>query len=73
MAISITDLEDLLKQLIQSTQNSAPDNPAEVLNAYDGVLDEVGIADALTLPYTPHAPAYAYGDAASMYGRAEWS
>ncbi|HEV7216698.1 MAG TPA: hypothetical protein VGP33_16450 [Chloroflexota bacterium] len=76
-SLRVTDASDLLKLLTQTTQDSVPDNPAEQLSDYVPApasgSDGVALADGLTLPNTPHAPAYTYGATVAMYARAEWS
>lgn len=76
-SLRVTDASDLFKLLTQTTQESVPDNPAEQLSDYVPApasgSDAVALADGVTLPNTPHAPAYAYGSAAAMYAKAEWS
>jgi hypothetical protein len=76
-SLRVTDASDLLKLLTQTTQERVPDNPAEQLSDYVAApatgSEVVTLADGLTLPNTPHAPSYAYGDATSRYAKAEWS
>lgn len=76
-SLRVVDAADLLKLLTQSTQDATPDNPAEQLSDFVAApsvgSEPVAITDSLTTPNTPHGPNYVYGDAASMYGRAQWS
>lgn len=75
LPIRVSDLVDLLKLLTQSTQPTAPDNPAEVLSDYVAApttgTEQVTTVDSVSI--TTHGPTYTYGDAAAIYGRAQWS
>lgn len=71
------DAADLLRNLTQASQPTAPDNPAELLTDYvtssTGTGDDVAITDAISTPDTPHGGTYLYNDATSLYNRAQWS
>ena len=75
LPIRVSDLTDLLKLLVQSTTPTAPDNPAEVLSDYIAAptsgAESVTTVDGVSI--TTHGSTYVYGDAAAIYGRAQWS
>lgn len=75
LPIRVSDLTDLLKLLIQSTAPTTPDDPAEVLSDYIAApttgTESVTTADSVSV--TAHGATYTYGDAAAIYGRAQWS
>ena len=73
MAGVVQDLPDLLKLLLETTAAVVPDNPAEVLTAYDGDEEDVAMGDAATLPNAGHSGTYEYGESVAKYGLAQWS
>lgn len=77
LPLRVQDLADLLKLLTQSTQASAPDNPAEQLSDYVPApasgSDAAALADATSFPNFGHGAAYAYGAAPSMYAKAQYA
>jgi len=66
-------LTDLLKNILQSTQATTPDNPSEVLNDYQAGIETVTIADVVTFPNLGHTGTYVYNDVSSMYGKGQYS
>ena len=66
------NMPDLIKNLLQSTQTSVPDNPAEVLNDFASGVEDVAVADAISTPNHLHSGTYVYNDASSMYGKAQY-
>ena len=73
MVYGAQQLPDILKMLIQTTGNQAPDNPAEVLTIFDGSEETMHLADVWTTPNFGHAASYLYNNATSLYGLAEYS
>ena len=73
MSVVVQDLPDLLKLLLQTTVPTVPDNPAEVLTAYDGDEEDVAMGDGVSLPNAGHGGTYEYGESAAKYGLAQWS
>lgn len=60
MAARIRDLQDLLKNIIQSTANSTPENPAEVLNGYQSGTESLIMSESIGLKSRGHGPTYTY-------------
>ena len=77
LPLRVQDLADLLKLLTQSTQASAPDNPAEQLSDYVPAPasggETVAVADGTAFPNFGHGAAYTYRDGSSMYAKAEYA
>lgn len=71
------DMADLLRNLLQASDQTIADNPAELLTDYvsgtASTPDDVALTDSISTPDTPHAAPYLYNDATSLYNRAQWS
>lgn len=73
MSASISTMQGLLRNLIQTTTDATPDNPAEVLTVYTATSDGANAADAYTFPNAGHSTVYKYNDATSLWNKAQWS
>lgn len=73
MAAKISTMQGLLKNLIQTTTDSTPDNPAEVLTIYSATADSATASDSYSFPNVGHSGTYHYNDATSKWNEAQWS
>lgn len=71
------DLADLLRNLLQASEQTITDNPAELLTDYvSGTAanpDDVSVTDSLALPNFGHSGTYVYADPTSKWNAAQWS
>ena len=76
LPMRVQDIADLLKLLTQATQGAVPDNPAEQLSDYVPApgtgSEDLTVADGVSFPNAGHSGAYQYGNASSLYAKAQY-
>ncbi len=73
MAANISTMQGLLRNLIQTTTDSVPNDSSEVLTIYNSTSDSANASDTYTFPNAGHSGTYLYNNATSMWNKAQWS
>ena len=75
-SLRVSDMADVIKLLTQTTAQTAPDDPSEVLNDFvSGTVspDDVAVADTVAFPNFGHSGTYKWSTSPARWNLAQWS